>query len=78
MFSLVSHYPDFLITSCIYAFENYVQSITLYGLSFAITLVLPQTAEAPVFNMLNADFFKFLLKFSLTPIKFPSKSCQTS
>ncbi len=24
---LVSHYPDFLIKSCIQAFENYVQSI---------------------------------------------------
>ncbi len=32
MFLLVSHYPDFLITSCIHAFENYVQSIVLYGL----------------------------------------------
>ncbi len=33
MFLLVSHYTDFLITSCIHAFENYVQSIVLYGLS---------------------------------------------
>ncbi len=33
MFLLVSYYPYFLITSCIYAFENYVQSIVLYGLS---------------------------------------------
>ncbi len=32
MFLLVSHYPDFLITSSIHAFENYVQSIVLYGL----------------------------------------------
>ncbi len=28
------HYPDFLITYCIHAFENYVQSIVLYGLRF--------------------------------------------
>ncbi len=33
MFLLVSHYPVFLITSCTHAFENYVQSIVLYGLS---------------------------------------------
>ncbi len=32
MFLLVSHYPDFLNTSCIHASENYVQSIVLYGL----------------------------------------------
>ncbi len=32
MFFLVSHHPDFLITSCIHAFENYVQSIVLYSL----------------------------------------------
>ncbi len=31
MFLLVSHYPDFLITYCIHAFENYIQSIVLYG-----------------------------------------------
>ncbi len=34
MFLLVSRYPDFLITSCIHAFENYVQSIILYGISY--------------------------------------------
>ncbi len=34
MFLLVSHYPDFLITSCICAFENHVQPITLYILRF--------------------------------------------
>ncbi len=33
MFFLVSHYPDFLITSRIRAFENYVQPIVLFGLS---------------------------------------------
>ncbi len=32
MFFLVSRYPDFLIASCIHAFENYVQSIVLHGL----------------------------------------------
>ncbi len=32
MLLFVSHYPDFQITSCINAFENYVQSIVLYGL----------------------------------------------
>ncbi len=32
MFLLISHYPDFLITSCIHVFENYVQSIVFYGL----------------------------------------------
>ncbi len=32
MFLLVSRYPDFLITSCIHAFGNYVQSVVLYGL----------------------------------------------
>ncbi len=37
IFWLVSHYPDFLITSCIHAFENYVQSIVLYGLNVTIT-----------------------------------------
>ncbi len=34
MFLLVSHYPDFLIRSRIHAFENYVQSIVLYSLSW--------------------------------------------
>ncbi len=33
MFLLIFHYPHFLITSCIHAFENYVQSVVLYGLS---------------------------------------------
>ncbi len=33
MFLLVSRYLDFLITSCIHAFENYGYSIVLYGLS---------------------------------------------
>ncbi len=33
MFLLVSHYPDFLITYCIHAFDDYVQSMVLYGLS---------------------------------------------
>ncbi len=32
MLLLVSYYPDFLITSCIFAFENNDQSIVLYGL----------------------------------------------
>ncbi len=32
MLLLVPHYPDFLITSCIHAFENYVQSTVLYVL----------------------------------------------
>ncbi len=37
MLLLVSHYSDFLITSCIHAFENYVQSIVLYGLRGWVT-----------------------------------------
>ncbi len=36
MFLLVSHYPDFLITSCIHAFENYAWSIVLQSLSFKL------------------------------------------
>ncbi len=37
MFLLVTHYPDFLITSCIHAFENYVQpSIPLSRFSYHI------------------------------------------
>ncbi len=35
-FLLVSHYPDFLITSYIHVFEKYVQSIVLYGLSMEV------------------------------------------
>ncbi len=38
MFLLVSHYPHFLITSCIHLFENYVQSIVLYGLQALVVL----------------------------------------
>ncbi len=34
MFSLVSHYPDFLVTSCVHVFENYIQSVVLFGLSY--------------------------------------------
>ncbi len=37
MFLLVSHYPDFFITSCVHAFENYVQSILLYGRRSVLT-----------------------------------------
>ncbi len=37
MFLFVSHCPDFLITSCIHTFENYVQSILLYGLRLKFT-----------------------------------------
>ncbi len=41
MLLLASGYADFLITSYIYAFENYVQSIVLYGLRDAY-VYLPQ------------------------------------
>ncbi len=37
MFLLVSHYPFFLITSCIHTFEKCVQSIVLYDLRYAPT-----------------------------------------
>ncbi len=47
MFLLVSHYPDFHTTSCIHAFENYVQSIVLYGLSLGFSLILDSTWALP-------------------------------
>ncbi len=37
MLLLVFHYPHFLITSCIHAFENYDQSIALYDLRIKAT-----------------------------------------
>ncbi len=69
MFLLVSHYPDFLITSCIHDFENYVQSIVFYGVrssgrwwSFpAYAVVLSVWKNIVAFSCTFPDFSKFFL-----------------
>ncbi len=84
MFLIVSQ-SDFLITSCIHAFENYVRSIVLYGLVMSIfnrffDNRLNRLSKNRFFN----DFLKFdfdrsiILKSknrSLTPSSVSHSSC---
>ncbi len=64
MFLLVSHYPDFLITCCIHAFENHVQHIVLYGLSNAEVISyiyhISFMLHAPSCDWSNKNFRKFI------------------
>ncbi len=78
MFLLVSHYPDFLITSHIHASKNYVQSIVLYGLRWSFihyessssTTGLPEDAGSQfTINLLKIfhSFLQIFIRFLIFP-----------